>query len=227
MQENEKLKNFVNVLKRKWWFIVLLGILFSSGSAYEKSISDNWTVQSGNVVITKIFTVEGSDKYFTALYNQKFDIDKFCDLYQIQKNMIKTTDGKYDYNEFNLNWKNLNEAQKYDWLQSHFSINDFGLGTYELVFRLNENEPKGIVYIKKEAKNFLNDYFYVLIVELKKLEPNLKIKNIDEIEVYPTEININRSSIIIKYAIIGFLAGCLFGIVILLIKEMSYRNGKY
>lgn len=36
MQENEKLKSFINVLKRKWWVVVLLGLLFSAGSAYEK-----------------------------------------------------------------------------------------------------------------------------------------------------------------------------------------------
>lgn len=227
MQENEKLKIFINVLKRKWWFVVLLGLLFSAGSAYEKSISDNWIVQSGNVVITKTFTVENFEKYLTANYNQKFNIDKFCDLYQIQKNMIKVTDEKYDYSAFNLNWKKLNEAQKYDWLQNHFSINDFGLGVYELVFELNENDSKEIEYVKKEAKNFLNDYFNVLIVELQKLEPDLKIKVIDEIEVYPTEISIDKNSIIKKYAVIGFIAGCLLGIVILFVREMSLKNGRY
>lgn len=227
MQENEKLKSFINVLKRKWWVVVLLGLLFSAGSAYEKSVLDNWTMQSGNVVITKTFTMENFDKYLTANYNSKFNIDKFCDLYQIQKNMINATEEKYNYSSFNLNWENLNEVQKYDWMQRHFFINDFGLGTYEIVYLLKESDPKEIQYVKKEAKNFLNDYFNTLIVELQKLEPDLKIKIIDEIEVYPTEISIDKNSIIKKYALIGFAAGCLLGIVILLVREMSLKNGRH
>ncbi len=227
MQENEKLKIFINVLKRKWWFVVLLGLLFSAGSAYEKNISDNWTVQSGNVVITKTFSIENADRYFSDQSNQKFNFDAFSNTYSMQKKIIKITNESYDYSKFNLNWRNLNEMQKYDWLQNHFSINDFGLGAYELVFWLNENDPKEIEYIKKEAKNFLNDYFNILIVELQKLEPDLKIKVIDEIEVYPTEISLDKNSIIKKYALIGFIAGCLLGIVILLVKEMSFRNGRH
>ena len=214
---------YINVLK-KWWIILLTGLIISAGLVYEKAIITNYVIKSGEVWYTKIISIENFGSLTHYDDEKKFKSPSYMTNYKTINNFIKNTEEEFDYKQFCLNWDNKSETERYKWVQRHFIINDFGGGIYELCFRLGNNEPKELDYVLKNGRRYLKKYFNYSKAELEKIDKDIRFKELSKFEVVPQEKVINKNYIIKKYALIGFVLGVLVATFVVVIDALRKEN---
>ena len=131
---------------------------------------------------------------------------------------------KYSFRDFSLNWDKLKKEEKYKWQQKHIIINEAGAGVFEICLWLKSSDPKNLKYVEENGESFLDDYIQYSNCILENLELKLHIKEFNRFAMLPEEIKIDKNTILLKYAILGFLLGSLFGITFLCLKVYKDTN---
>jgi len=212
-----------NVFK-KWWLILLTGLIISVGLVYEKVITTNYVIKSGDVWFTKIICIENFDLLTHYDEVEKFKYPSYMKNFRTINTFINDTEATFDYEKFCLNWNQKSKLQRYKWIQDHFIINDFGGGIYEVCFFLGNNEPKELDYVLQNGSRYLERYYSSSKTDLKKLDNDIIFKELSNFEVLPQEKKIVKDDIIKKYALIGFILGILVATLVVVINSLRKVN---
>lgn len=217
-------KSIILIVFKKWWLILLTGIIISAGLVYEKAVATNYVIKSGDVWFTKIISIENFQLLTHYDEVEKFKYPSYMKNYRSINTFINDTEVAFDYEKFCLNWDKKSKLQKFKWVQDHFIINDFGGGIYELCFVLGNNEPKELDYVLQNGSRYLEKYYSFSKTDLAKLDNDIRFKEISDFKVLPQEEKKDKYDVIKKYAIIGFILGILgatLGIMINCLRKVN------
>lgn len=208
---------FISELKKNIILLLSLTVIFGAGLGVEKSFFSSDVLQS-----TKFHT-EATVKYSYANSRYEKENPKYQILfnsYSELKLFLDQSDNKYDYSKFNANWNNLTEIKKIEWLQKHLHMIDMNAGIVQYIFLLDTDEPKDYNYTKQYGKKLLDDY---INFSKSRIDTTLAQSNINLISEYTLEPELlvtNKTTVTIKYVLIGAFLGWTVGSIYVLIRMM-------
>ncbi len=210
--------------KKKIAFVFILAIICAGGLMVEKYYNSDFMVESGAFVVTAITKIDDPSVKehpyvefdYRALAHTNGNFDDFI--------TANATSGKYQFNKVYGNWKALKGEKKYTWLRQHFQIKDCHNGAMEFSFRVNENEAKDTEYLKENGTDILDEFIYQTEKTLQLVRPNAKIEIMHRSMVTPEYIKLSKTSVIIKYGIIGFILGACLAMLIIFIMTLGRKR---
>lgn len=200
----------LSTIMKKWYILLLCGIICSATLMIEKYYTTNFITKSGDYLFGYSLKIDDAQNnnplryssYVKDPLNRKIFLDKSTRL--------------FDYTKFDIQWNNKTFNQKCAWLDLHVKVHEYGNGYYSLLFILNSNDPKDEEYVEKNGKRYIDEYF----LYINSIRPEDILQKSDYTEIKPVIHQISKASVLIKYGIIGFFLGimvvmtALFGIKI-------------
>ncbi|WP_444310938.1 hypothetical protein [Megasphaera sp.] len=204
----------VNIIKR-WWIIVLLGIICAGALMFEKNNVSEFSIKSGDIYISQAFSVSKSSGT-----EDVFRYDKYLNANIFIGKFLPDAEQNFEFDKFDKGWSKLSDSEKSDWIRKHILPVYFGEGQYEVTFILKSTDAKDSEYSEANLNDFMNYY----INYIKAQANNHVITATNSISAYPKEIPLSHKNIVFKYGIIGFVLGCLIGIVSIVIYTLGRRH---
>lgn len=212
---NNNFKIISGNIMKKWWIIVLIGIICASALMFEKNNISEFSIKSGDMYISQAFSVGKSSRT-----EDVFRYDKYLNANIFIGKFLPDAEQNFEFDKFDKGWNKLSDSEKSDWIRKHILPVYFGEGQYEVTFILKSTDAKDNEYSEANLNNFMNYY----INYIKAQTNNHIITATNSISAYPNEILLSHKNIVFKYGIIGFILGCLIGIVSIAIYTLGRRH---
>lgn len=222
--------NILGELRKKWFIVILLGILCSAFFYIEKQYVEPIHPKTG--IITYTMTVKLNDnnnmRYYMSegkMYRES--IVPFLTMWSNQDKFLRTSEEVYDYNKFNANWDNMKKSEKFAWLNEHLKCKYVGNNIYEFVFGFKASDAKDDSYVIAYGEKFLQDYLEYAknVLILVNMSPSFTVLDSYAMkdEIYLEDVTFVQK----KYAIIGFILGAVLGITIVfaIAFKKTFMNG--
>lgn len=217
-------KIFIEELKSKFWLVIILAVICGVLVGVDKCFFGQQMIQ------TTTFHAEQTIKVDYSMPNKsgrEFDYSTFFNSYSEVNEFLKQTEGKFDYSQFNANWKNYTQIEKIEWIQKHVIINNIYDGTMQCMFTLAPDDPKDITYTKEHGAQYLDDYVAFVEGRLSTILPTSNFTELDHFTLEPQEVSVSKKKSFVKYSGVGAFLGILIGILIVMILAMrKYRNDR-
>lgn len=217
-------KLFIKELKSKIWLVIIIAIICGVLVGIDKCFFDQQIIQSTT------FHAEKTIKVNYTLPNKsgrEFDYGTFFNSYSEVNEFLQKTEEKFDYSQFNANWKNYTQIEKIEWIQKHVIINNIYDGTMQCIFTLAPDDPKNIMYTKEYGEQYLDEYITFIENRMSIVLQTSNFVELDSFTLYPQEIPTSKKKTFIKYGSTGVFLGILIGILIIMILAMrKYKNDR-
>lgn len=207
---------FIDTLKSKFIYIILLAIIFSLGLVIEKTFFTDYVIQSTRFHTEKTIKIEYNQP---LMFNNSLDYGTFLKSYSEIDLFLKQSENRFDYKKINSDWDKLTEIQKVEWLQKHIHS-----GVIQFIFTLSADDAKDYEYIKLYGTKYLDEYISFAESRINQITPQSQFKEVSTYTLEPKLLANDKNIIIIKYGIIGAVLGTIIGVVIVFL--ISIRNEK-
>ncbi len=212
---------FIDTLKSKFIYIILLAIIFSLGLVIEKTFFTDYVIQSTRFYTEKTIKIEYNQP---LMFNNSLDYGTFLKSYSEIDLFLKQSENRFDYKKINSDWDKLTEIQKVEWLQKHIHVVDIHSGVIQFIFTLSADDAKDYEYIKLYGTKYLDEYISFAESRINQITPQSQFKEVSTYTLEPKLLANDKNIIIIKYGIIGAVLGTIIGVVIVFL--ISIRNEK-
>lgn len=212
---------FIDTLKSKFIYIILLAIIFSLGLVIEKTFFIDYVIQSTRFYTEKTIKIEYNQP---LMFNNSLDYGTFLKSYSEIDLFLKQSENRFDYKKINSDWDKLTEIQKAEWLQKHIHVVDIHSGVIQFIFTLSADDAKDYEYIKLYGTKYLDEYISFAESRINQITPQSQFKEVSTYTLEPKLLANDKNIIIIKYGIIGAVLGTIIGVVIVFL--ISIRNEK-
>lgn len=212
---------FIDTLKSKFIYIILLAIIFSLGLVIEKTFFTDYVIQSTRFYTEKTIKIEYNQP---LMFNNSLDYGTFLKSYSEIDLFLKQSANRFDYKKINSDWDKLTEIQKVEWLQKHIHVVDIHSGVIQFIFTLSADDAKDYEYIKLYGTKYLDEYISFAESRINQITPQSQFKEVSTYTLEPKLLANDKNIIIIKYGIIGAVLGTIIGVVIVFL--ISIRNEK-
>lgn len=212
---------FIDTLKSKFIYIILLAIIFSLGLVIEKTFFTDYVIQSTRFHTEKAIKIEYNQP---LMFNNSLDYGTFLKSYSEIDLFLKQSENRFDYKKINSDWDKLTEIQKVEWLQKHIHVVDIHSGVIQFIFTLSADDAKDYEYIKLYGTKYLDEYISFAESRINQITPQSQFKEVSTYTLEPKLLANDKNIIIIKYGIIGAVLGTIIGVVIVFL--ISIRNEK-
>lgn len=212
---------FIDTLKSKFIYIILLAIIFSLGLVIEKTFFTDYVIQSTRFHTGKTIKIEYNQP---LMFNNSLDYGTFLKSYSEIDLFLKQSENRFDYKKINSDWDKLTEIQKVEWLQKHIHVVDIHSGVIQFIFTLSADDAKDYEYIKLYGTKYLDEYISFAESRINQITPQSQFKEVSTYTLEPKLLANDKNIIIIKYGIIGAVLGTIIGVVIVFL--ISIRNEK-
>ena len=221
MMQSVKFGVFIDTLKSKFIYIILLAIIFSLGLVIEKIFFTDYVIQSTRFHTEKTIKIEYNQP---LMFNNSLDYGTFLKSYSEIDLFLKQSENRFDYKKINSDWDKLTEIQKVEWLQKHIHVVDIHSGVIQFIFTLSADDAKDYEYIKLYGTKYLDEYISFAESRINQITPQSQFKEVSTYTLEPKLLANDKNIIIIKYGIIGAVLGTIIGVVIVFL--ISIRNEK-
>lgn len=209
------LKSSIRAIKSKWKFILLVSIIVALIFGIYKNYFSSFYVTSGDILITRTLKIENyEDK------NDFLNLEKYITSDTFYMKLYNDSRESIDYDSAFPLWKEKTGREQILWLRDHIHFSYFGDGYMELSLNFPESTLKS-VNLKQEQ---LNKLVEANIESIKSIDSKNHIVVLDKVDIYPKQVELNKSSILFKYILIGFILGALGSCTIILLWEMRKKD---
>lgn len=214
-------KIFIEELKSKFWLVIILAVICGVLVGVDKCFFGQQMIQ------TTTFHAEQTIKVDYSMPNKSGREFDYFNSYSEVNEFLQETEGKFDYSQFNANWKNYTQIEKIEWIQKHVIINNIYDGTMQCIFTLAPDDPKDITYTKEHGAQYLDDYVAFVEGRLSTILPTSNFTELDHFTLEPQEVSVSKKKSFVKYSGVGAFLGILIGLLIIMILAMrKYRNDR-
>ncbi len=213
--------DILNVLKKRWYIILIVGIICSVGLYVEKSHVSKPIPLMGDAIYIKVIKLDlPRGNFSNEPMSQPTDGLTYAVNSMINiNNFISLTSNNIDYEKFDKNWTDLTGTKKIDWIHSHFHFYYWGNNLYEIDLQLPSKDPKDSEYVKANADKLMDAYIKFAADTGKSFNGSGKYQIVDQIvkvDESPLATG-NEVKIVLKYVIAGFVLGCIASSIVLIL----------
>ena len=205
------------VLKKRFAYIILIGVLFAGSFVVWKNSFSTFTVVDGDFIVSSIIE---SPKYQDRQDFLKYD--KYLTSTTSIMNFYAQTGEQINYEKLCSGWQSKSDFQKEDWLKKHFKAFYFGDGKMELQLRIMASEPKDISYLKDNGSNIINAW----IKYINEIDSNKQFSIKENYSSTTKQVPVAKSKILMKYGVIGFVLGLLSAFLIFILNGIRKSYGR-
>lgn len=212
---NEIVLRILNCIKKRWYIILICAVLCSGGLVVEKTYFSPVLPQTDTMHFMKIVKFADEAKVYSERNDLKVvTIIPVIHMWGNEDKFLKLSQNEFDYEKFCKGWNKKKTAEKLQWLNQHVTTNYMGAGIYEFVFAFSAHDAKDSDYIIENGERYLAAYVEYAKDVSSIIIDSSNAQEIDKFSLYEPKNNVNKTDIIIKYAIIGAFLGILVGIVL-------------
>lgn len=214
-----------NIIKRKVLLIFLIGFLCAALCGLEKQYFTNYTIEIGNYRISQVLKL--TDVNINSSKEQPFAYDRLI----TDKNFLMYFfDDVNDLNmtELEPNWEKYDGNQKVKWFQDHFVITNLNQGLYLVSLDLDKETIHKSTLKLNLGEDLLNTYIDYSKKKVDQFYPGIEFSIKEQRIFKPEKKQLNKSKIVVKYALLGFVFGSILATSVLLIINVkkSKKNGR-
>lgn len=216
-------KLFVQTVKKKIIFILLLGILAGIAIAGGKVLFSDIATRHGDYYFIRTVQVSSPDNQGEDNFDYKGFLESPGNYYQFVR---KVEQGDFDFHKIDSAWKRKSSTEQLDWLKQNMQVTSFRNGVFQVSIHFDANATREVDYMKEHGVLLADDFMQVSEQSIQKVKPDATFKLVGKEETYPVVEPINRKSMLIKFGIIGFVVGIFGGTVIFYLWALRKQYGR-
>lgn len=132
--------------------------------------------------------------------------------------------GIFDFTKVDSAWNRKSEYEKMDWLKKNIKVTSYHDNVIEFTVHFDANITRDVDYMKEHGESLTNDFVERSEKSIKAVKPEVTFKSVGEENSLPIVEPINRKSMVIKFAIIGFVVGAFVAIFLLFLWSIVKEN---
>ena len=132
--------------------------------------------------------------------------------------------GIFDFTKVDSAWNRKSEYEKMDWLKKNIKVTSYHDNVIEFTVHFDANITRDVDYMKEHGESLTNDFVERSEKSIKAVKPEVTFKSVGEENSLPIVEPINRKSMVIKFAIIGFVVGAFVVIFLLFLWSIAKEN---
>ena len=213
------------ILIRKKLIILFCSLLFSLGLVAEKTISGNFQLHSGRVLVSSIVKIENYEYLFdNSEASRPFNFKEAMKTNYWLNRFLEETENKYDYSKLFKGWDTKSKDEKLQFLSSVMEVRSYEHGIYELRLCLEDDIPQNTEYLRQAAPRYVDDFVVYFEKMSKLVNPQTAVSVIGRDEVFPVQKAVNKITILTKYGIIGFILGAVLSMVVVIGTALGLKK---
>lgn len=215
----------MNEIKRKWWQIVLIGVICAIAIIFCRTILVKPKMVHGPINASVIFALD--DQTPNLVVKPETQIKGILNSQGYIVGFIKQTSDTIDWNKINSNWDKMDSINQFKWYQQHFFVNSDDPKLYELYIMFNPNDIQDEEYVKTHLDALTNQYIAYANRNVQAMSPYYSIRVIQKEIVFGDDQHHEEGFLFVKYGIIGFVLGVLVMSILVSVTAMrKYRHGR-
>ena len=195
-------------------------ILVTGGAGFLGShLCDRLLADGNDVICLDNLFIGSKDNIRHILSNPNFEFNYIAlvNTNASYLKLIEATDGKvFDFRKINSAWERTNESEKVSWLRKRMWMQNFHDNVFEIVFTVPAANISDIAYLEKNTKAFLDAVVLNDNAVIRQVKPHAVIKTVNSSVLLPREVENDKKSIALRYAVYGFIAGVFLSVAVLL-----------
>ena len=204
-----------HIILNKLKMILLIGFLGAVCAAGFKYCFTPAVTFQEDFIYSRIIQIEDEMDYTNP--NFEFNYLGLINTNASYLKLIKTTEGKiFDFRKINSAWEREIESRKVKWLRKRISMQNFHDNVFEIVFTVPAANISDIAYLEKKTKAFLDAVVLNDNAVIRQVKPHAVIKTVNSSVLLPREVENDKKSIALRYAVYGFIAGVFLSVAVLL-----------
>lgn len=130
----------------------------------------------------------------------------------------------FDFTKVDSSWNRKNEYEKMDWLKRNIKVSSYHDNVIEFTVHFDANITRDVAYMKEHGELLTNDFVEQSEKSIKAVKPEATFKIAGEENSLPIVEPINRKSMVVKFAVIGFVIGAFVAIFLLFLWSIAKEN---
>lgn len=215
--ENNRV-SFFAVLRKNIIYICLMGIVLSICLAGVKYLFSDIAVRHGDYLFIQTIQVENQTK-------DNFDYKGFLESPSNYYQFMRTVEnGDFDFTKIDSAWKQKSQYEQMDWLKKKIQVAAFRDNVFEVTIHLDANITRDIDYMKDHGALLAEDFVAQSEKSIKAVKTNADFKVISTEASMPVIEPINRKTLVIKFAVIGFIVGIIGSAICFYLWEVAKEH---
>lgn len=199
-------RTFAQTLKRKYIYIIAIGVLVGIVIAGVKMLFSDVANRHGDYYFIRTVQVESSmDPEHTK---DRFNYRDFLNSPANYYNFIRKAEhNNFDFGKIDSSWKRKSQSEQINYLKKKIQIDAYGDGVFQVAFHFDANVTRDVEYMKKHGELLADDFIQQSENAIRTVKPDVIFHIIGKETSYPVIEPINRNAVMKKYGIIGFIVG--------------------
>lgn len=213
----------VNEIRKKWWQIVLTGIICAIVIIISRTVISKPVMVHGPINASIIFVLD--DKTPNGIIIKPLQLKGLLNSESFITGFLNKSANEIDWSKMDSNFSLMDTTNQFKWHQRHFLIKSEDPRIYELNIMFNPNDVQDTNYVVSHLDVLIDEYINYINIKVQTVNPNYSIRIIDkQIIEEPPQFQ-QELYLPLKYGFIGFILGGL--VMILFISVTSIRKYRY
>lgn len=202
-------KNIKEIICNKAKIILIIGLVCALCAAGVKYLFTPDITLKGDFIYSRIIKIEDANK---SGFNYAGALTGNTSYLAFVKAADKNT---FDYSKVYSNWNRIDDAKKVEWLRRSIRMKNYKNNTYEISYLIPSSNISDLPYLEKNAAGWMEGFISQGEKMIKKARPRAKIRTVKSACISPEVIKNDKSSIILRNAVYGFIAGIFLSAAVL------------
>lgn len=225
MKNNNAIDTLICILKKKNIYIILIACITAVILSGIKVLFSDVATRTGDYLFIRTIQFEQHDNSEIRDIKDNFDYKNYLESSSNYYQLIKSVkDDEFDFTKVDSAWKRKSETEQIEWLKKHIQVNNYEGGVVSVTLRFDPNVNRDVNYIKEHGDLLLDAFLIQNDKSIQSVIPNMTSKIIDKEMMVPVVTPIDRKSIFVKFAVIGFIIGLIFSIIGFYAMEISRKR---
>lgn len=225
MKNNNAIDTLICILKKKKIYIILIACIIAMLLSGIKVLFSDVAMRTGDYLFIRTIQFDQHDNSDMTDIKDNFDYKNYLESSSNYYQFIKSVkDDEFDFTKVDSAWKRKSETEQIEWLKKHIQVNNYKGGVVSVTLRFDPNVNRDVNYIKEHGDLLLDLFLRQNDKSIQSVMPNMTSKIIDKEMMAPVVTSIDRKSIFIKFAVVGFIIGLFFSIIGFYTMEISRKK---
>lgn len=217
MQGTYTIGELFKFLLKRWWFVLIVAVIFSAGMGVYKSGKVANVSSPTQIISSQLVEFKNHATYIDATTNNE-KYQNYNDIWfrnPVLSEFVVLADQNFEMHKFHAQWESMGEIDKADWLREVILCNPMNnTPNYEFSFTVSVHADNK-EYALKQAPLFLKSFIDYANQSVKILSKDSEYVVLNQ-ATQISEGSVNSS--LKKYIILGFLLGGLLSVLIVFIQ---------